>query len=71
LCFHRYKFSNKRHGLVQRQFAANGQVLLQVGNFLFVRPEQLLIENTSMKLRLIAEVVCPARTEAWIFTAAD
>jgi len=31
---------------------ANGQVLPMVGDFIFVRPEQLPIENILMKLRI-------------------
>jgi len=38
--------------MVSFMLTANGQVLPMVGNFLFVRPEQLLIENILMKLRL-------------------
>jgi len=34
------------------QIAPNGQVLPMVGDFIFVRPEQLLNKNTLMKLRL-------------------
>jgi len=42
----------------------NGQVLPMVGDFLFVRPEQLPTENTLLKLKLMVSVVCPAGTEA-------
>ena len=39
--------------------ANNGQVLPMVGDFLFVRPEQLPTENTLLKLKLMVSVVCP------------
>jgi len=41
--------------LMLLEITANGQVLPMVGNFIFVRPEQLLIKNMLMKLRTKVE----------------